>query len=386
MGKNNKPYTTESFKAKLIELGRTDIEVIGEYINSKTKIKVKCTKPECGYEWEGSPSSLLNGTGCPICHKKIVVSGINDVLTLYPELKNVLDLNQGVDFSKMGIGEKGSFFFICPDCGKRQKISLRNVIEKGFKCKICGSSNSLPNRFLRSILIFLEENKRIDYSDFEFNINNEKKFRYDGMLLIGDKKVVIEMQGRQHYINDGFFSDTEEIKENDIKKEQFAIKNGYEEIQINCLISDFDKISEDFINKTKHLFYITIEELKYCWKKCQTSLLKCICEDYNNGKSFKDIRNKYKISQDTIRRCLKKGEEIGLCNYSLNKKDSTPKSIKIYDKEGNFIKETISIMEACRFLEEKEGGVFIPSNIISVCIGKYKQYKGYKFKYANEDE
>ena len=73
MGKNNKPYTTESFKAKLIELGRKDIEVIGEYINNKTKIKVKCTKPECGYEWEGSPSSFLNGTGCPICHKKIFI-------------------------------------------------------------------------------------------------------------------------------------------------------------------------------------------------------------------------------------------------------------------------------------------------------------------------
>ena len=61
------PYTTETFKAKLKELGREDIEVIGEYINAKTKIKVHCTDLNCNYEWEVEPSSLLSGVGCPRC-------------------------------------------------------------------------------------------------------------------------------------------------------------------------------------------------------------------------------------------------------------------------------------------------------------------------------
>lgn len=67
MGKNNKPYTTESFKQKLKELSRNDIEITGEYVNNKTKIRAKCTNPECGYEWEVIPSSILNGSGCPKC-------------------------------------------------------------------------------------------------------------------------------------------------------------------------------------------------------------------------------------------------------------------------------------------------------------------------------
>jgi len=37
--------------------------VLGEYINTKTPIKVKCNK--CGYEWEPVASSLLRGFKCP---------------------------------------------------------------------------------------------------------------------------------------------------------------------------------------------------------------------------------------------------------------------------------------------------------------------------------
>lgn len=43
-----------------------DIEVLGTYIGSQTKIKCKCKKDE--YEWEATPSNLLRGTGCPKCN------------------------------------------------------------------------------------------------------------------------------------------------------------------------------------------------------------------------------------------------------------------------------------------------------------------------------
>ena len=42
-----------------------DIEVIGTYVNSRTKVKCRCK--ECGYIWETTPSSLLSGTGCRNC-------------------------------------------------------------------------------------------------------------------------------------------------------------------------------------------------------------------------------------------------------------------------------------------------------------------------------
>ena len=48
-----------------------NIEVVGSYKNSKTKILCRCLK--CGYEWNAYPSNLLRGHGCRKCadvHKK----------------------------------------------------------------------------------------------------------------------------------------------------------------------------------------------------------------------------------------------------------------------------------------------------------------------------
>ena len=59
-----KRLTTTEFVERL-GLKNPDIEVLGEYKNQRTKIKVKCK--ECGHEWLGNPSDLLSGHGCPKC-------------------------------------------------------------------------------------------------------------------------------------------------------------------------------------------------------------------------------------------------------------------------------------------------------------------------------
>lgn len=61
-------YTTKSFKEKIKEINPY-VEVIGEYINNYTKIKCRCLID--GYEWETAPSNLLSGCGCPICGKSL---------------------------------------------------------------------------------------------------------------------------------------------------------------------------------------------------------------------------------------------------------------------------------------------------------------------------
>lgn len=59
-------YTTESFKEKLKEIN-PNIEVIGEYVNNRTKIKCRCLID--GYEWNAKPAHLLHGGGCHMCVK-----------------------------------------------------------------------------------------------------------------------------------------------------------------------------------------------------------------------------------------------------------------------------------------------------------------------------
>ncbi len=59
-----KPKATEEFKAELAKVN-SNIEILGQYINSKTPIQVRCVV--CGWEWEPQPSSLLQSKGCPKC-------------------------------------------------------------------------------------------------------------------------------------------------------------------------------------------------------------------------------------------------------------------------------------------------------------------------------
>ena len=43
------------------------IDVIGEYVNAKTPIRVVCKR--CGYEWSSEPTTLLSGCGCRNCYQ-----------------------------------------------------------------------------------------------------------------------------------------------------------------------------------------------------------------------------------------------------------------------------------------------------------------------------
>lgn len=44
-------------------------DIVGNYVNLNTKIKVKCKNPECGFEKEALPKELQNSKGCPRCGK-----------------------------------------------------------------------------------------------------------------------------------------------------------------------------------------------------------------------------------------------------------------------------------------------------------------------------
>lgn len=61
------PYTKEEFILKLNSLNE-NIELVGGFIDTQHKAKFKCKLDGC--IWETKPNSIMNGTGCPICHFK----------------------------------------------------------------------------------------------------------------------------------------------------------------------------------------------------------------------------------------------------------------------------------------------------------------------------
>ena len=58
--------STEQFVRDLDQVN-PDVEVLGDYITSKTKIRCRCKL--CGNEWSPTPNDLLRGRRCPKCRK-----------------------------------------------------------------------------------------------------------------------------------------------------------------------------------------------------------------------------------------------------------------------------------------------------------------------------
>lgn len=65
----NKKKTLETFKQEVYDLVKDEYIVLGEYINTNTRIKMKHNKKECLYEWDVIPKTFLHANyRCPLCN------------------------------------------------------------------------------------------------------------------------------------------------------------------------------------------------------------------------------------------------------------------------------------------------------------------------------
>lgn len=82
-----KRKTTEEFRNELLKIN-PNIELIGEYVTCKKKIKVKDVR--CGHIWDVVPSSLLKGHGCPVCSGRVTKTHekfIEEMEQLHPNIE-----------------------------------------------------------------------------------------------------------------------------------------------------------------------------------------------------------------------------------------------------------------------------------------------------------
>lgn len=75
----NERYGHEGYVRKVSDIN-SNIEVVGEYVNAKTKILHRCKIDK--YEWYVAPSDILQGHGCPKCNasmgEKIVADWLEE--------------------------------------------------------------------------------------------------------------------------------------------------------------------------------------------------------------------------------------------------------------------------------------------------------------------
>lgn len=288
--------------------------------------KLKCLSD--GYEWESTEYNILKGKRCPVCCNSphVIIKGINDIATTHPYLvKYFVDIEDAYNNS---YSSTKTVRMKCPNCKKNINKRIE-LLRYGYICPICNKSTSMPNRFMYSLLDELSLKYNIVNFKNEFSGGWLKNRRYDFYFEYNNEKYIVEMNGKQHYINGGFEKlggrSLEEEKNNDKLKKKEALNNGIDNyIVIDCRESNFEWIKNNIIHsKLNDIFDLNnVIDWNNIIEDSQKSITKEVCNywylhnDINNeGLSIKYLENIFNISNTTIRTYLKIGTELGWCTY-----------------------------------------------------------------------
>ena len=135
--------THEEFLNKFYEKNKhaNDIEILGTYINSRTKIKCRCKK--CGHEWESTPANLLKGHGCHKCaitnklsHEEFIkrlqqISPDIEVLKTYKDYKTKILCKCKIDgYEWHALPSNLLKGHGCPQCAGNAKVTYKKFIQR----------------------------------------------------------------------------------------------------------------------------------------------------------------------------------------------------------------------------------------------------------------
>jgi hypothetical protein len=107
---------------------------------------------ECGHEWQTAPcmrTGPVNQTNCPICIGKTIISGINDLATVAPDLLLEWDYaKNSIDPSKISPGSHKAAWWVCLN-GHRWSAQIKTRVKLGYGCLACSSAVSGLEKELR---------------------------------------------------------------------------------------------------------------------------------------------------------------------------------------------------------------------------------------------
>lgn len=129
--------------------GNGDLSPYEIPLNYSSPVAWLCDK--CGYKWSSSPNTRVrvdSVANCPHCTGRVAFPGVDDLVTLYPELIKEWDYekNQEIDPSRLRPYSNIRCYWICQSCGNSYIASPGNRVD-GHGCpacarKIVGKKNS----------------------------------------------------------------------------------------------------------------------------------------------------------------------------------------------------------------------------------------------------
>lgn len=134
---SRKRLTQEEFVDKIAKIN-SNIEVIGEYVNSMKRVRVRCKV--CGHEWEPIACSLLYvKSGCPACHFKKLHAMTNSkkMLTKEQFVEKLAKAHPDIKLvgGYVSLSERANFK--CKTCGREWSAIASTVLKSEYGCRKC---------------------------------------------------------------------------------------------------------------------------------------------------------------------------------------------------------------------------------------------------------
>lgn len=231
-------YTTKEIKEKIFELTGNEYEMMGEYVNSRTKIKIKHVA--CGHEYMVRWNSFQQGVRCPKCAILVVKNKL--AFTNEDIVKAMYEL-VGDEYTKMDenyTNNQTKFKIRHNTCGNTYEVNWNNF-QSGIRCPKCNQSKG--EKFIEDYLT----NKGISFAtQVRFSDCRYKNtLPFDFGIIDDNKRVIclVEYDGEQHFEPIEAWGGEEAFKE---RQRKDLIKTNYcKENNIPLLRIKYDENTEE---------------------------------------------------------------------------------------------------------------------------------------------
>jgi very-short-patch-repair endonuclease len=235
--------------------------------NGKILAWWKCNKGEC-HEWTSTTNNRTRGNGCPFCAgqqicKQKKCDGCK--IKTFASSTKVNYWNKTLNKEEpyeVFISAKESYWFTCDKCKHDFKSSLNNIYS-GCWCPHCVNkteqklNNSLTTYYPQLAQQFkVEWCKKKTYLPFDFVLENDK--------------IIIELDGPQHFEQISNWSTPEDTHLNDVYKMKCAKDNGYSIIRLlqsDVLYDRYDWLTELRENIEKIILENALQNIYMCKNK-----------------------------------------------------------------------------------------------------------------------
>lgn len=210
---SNKKHDIDFVKNYFAKFGYSCLEM--DYVNAHTQMRYICDE---GHNNSTTFNSFYSaGKRCPDCNG-------NEKHTIEFVIKYMLSFGYKC-LETAYINNRAKMKYIC-DEGHKNSISFLNFYNNGNRCPKC------VNKTEQIVNKFLEENYSnvITQKKFEW-CKNKRSLPFD--FLLDDLKLLLEVDGPQHFIQISNWVNPEETQKRDIFKMRVALEQGYSVIRIS---------------------------------------------------------------------------------------------------------------------------------------------------------